>query len=116
MREQRIRATDHKLYRENQFEKLTNALSPVANKSGLNLTAGPSFLMNCAFLKNPAFRERGLIRSEQASLLRLSGTFVLFAKTVMPANQAKCDSYEVLGVNRSASRDQIKQAYRQLAL
>ena len=34
----------------------------------------------------------------------------------MPANQPKRDYYEVLAVDRSSSRDQIKQAYRKLAL
>lgn len=34
----------------------------------------------------------------------------------MPIGQQKRDYYETLGVDRSASRDQIKQAYRQLAL
>jgi molecular chaperone DnaJ len=34
----------------------------------------------------------------------------------MAATQQKRDYYEVLGVDRSATRDQLKQAYRQLAL
>jgi molecular chaperone DnaJ len=34
----------------------------------------------------------------------------------MAANQQKRDYYEILGVDRSASQEQIKQAYRQLAL
>lgn len=34
----------------------------------------------------------------------------------MPTIDSKRDYYEVLGVNRAATRDQIKQAYRQLAL
>ena len=34
----------------------------------------------------------------------------------MPATQAKRDYYEILGLDRSASRDQIKHAYRKLAL
>jgi molecular chaperone DnaJ len=34
----------------------------------------------------------------------------------MPASQPKRDYYETLGVDRAATRDQIKQAYRQLAL
>ncbi|MDH3770078.1 MAG: DnaJ domain-containing protein, partial [Nitrospirota bacterium] len=34
----------------------------------------------------------------------------------MPTNQRKRDYYETLGLDRSATRDQIKQAYRHLAL
>ncbi|MBI3809903.1 MAG: DnaJ domain-containing protein [Nitrospirae bacterium] len=34
----------------------------------------------------------------------------------MPIDGTKRDYYEVLGVDRTATRDQIKQAYRQLAL
>jgi molecular chaperone DnaJ len=34
----------------------------------------------------------------------------------MPANTAKRDYYEVLGLDRSATQEQIKQAYRQLAM
>ena len=34
----------------------------------------------------------------------------------MPTVDSKRDYYEVLGLDRSATRDQIKQAYRQLAL
>ena len=34
----------------------------------------------------------------------------------MAANQQKRDYYEILGVDRSATPEQIKQAYRQLAL
>ncbi|HMS86612.1 MAG TPA: DnaJ domain-containing protein [Nitrospira sp.] len=34
----------------------------------------------------------------------------------MPVAESKRDYYEVLGVNRTATRDQIKHAYRQLAL
>ena len=34
----------------------------------------------------------------------------------MPVTESKRDYYEVLGVDRTATRDQIKHAYRQLAL
>jgi len=34
----------------------------------------------------------------------------------MPVAETKRDYYEVLGVDRTASRDEIKHAYRQMAL
>jgi molecular chaperone DnaJ len=34
----------------------------------------------------------------------------------MPATQPKRDYYQILGIDQTASRDQIKQAYRHLAL
>lgn len=34
----------------------------------------------------------------------------------VPTTETKRDYYEILGVDRSATRDQLKQAYRQLAL
>jgi molecular chaperone DnaJ len=77
-------------------------------------------------LRGSTFSEKGLLlevlrkRSVPERMTLTSSisfkTFVPFAKIIMPANQPKRDYYEVLAVDRSASRDQIKQAYRQITL